>query len=123
MSLTIYPYTRDPENGNMVDRCGDMAIEYNELFGLESWRYTVWGASICTELGCKLLTTLKYQNIYAEQAVLDTLEKELCCIRNNLGKFVGKNMPTKAAINHRINNGLEAIRVAKKYLNGGVCIA
>lgn len=123
MSLTVHPYIRNLENGEMDNIHEGLRPPYNDLFGIESWRDTVWGSKEVEKLDCPLIQTLKRQNIYAEEQELVILEEELIKINAALDHSLGNLKGNIESIRFRVANALEAIRIAKKHQNGGVCIS
>lgn len=122
MSLIVYPYIRNNHDGKMIDIEESIKPPFNDLFGLEIWRNSVWGSKIFEKLGCNILVSLRINDIYAEGKELEILEAELMHIKMDLKNLTDKLKADEKSVEFRIGNALEAIRVAKKYPNGGVCI-
>lgn len=109
------------QSGAMLEIENSIKPPFNDLFGVEVWRYDVWGSKVLEEIGCKILTSLKITDIYAEQE-LHQLEFELLSVKRKIKEISEKLKVDKAAFLFRIENAIEAIRVAKEYTNGGVFI-
>lgn len=122
MSLIVYPYIREEEDGKMIDLSDSISSPYNDLFGFESWRHQVWGSKTIEQLGCSLLTTLRGTDIYAEGVKIEKLEAELLRIKSAIKSRSIQLKIAEDSIIFRVENALEAIRVAKKHRNGGVYI-
>jgi len=122
MSLIVYPYLRNEQNGAMMDIKSSINPSFNDLFGVESWRYKVWGAAVLEALGCNLLSSLRKTDIYAEGKELEKLETELLHIKRELPNLIDKLKVNEKSVEFRIENALEAISIAKVYQNGGVYI-
>ena len=123
MSLIVYPYRRDAETNEMIFLDEQIQAPYNDIFGFESWRYSVWGSSVLAKLNCNILNTLKDTNIYAEGVDLDKLESEFSKILNSLENIHEALQVSPNLIKVRVENGIEAIRVAKTHAKGGVVIS
>ena len=121
MSLIVSPYIRTKELA-ITFKEEVILAPYNDLFGIEVWRFKVWGSKTIEELGCTILPTLKKSDIYAEGKDLVTLESELRKIMSELDEVSRKLSVDKEPIEFRLGNALEAIRATKKYPNGGVYI-
>lgn len=122
MSLVVYPYTRDPESGDMVDIDTWIDGEFSDLFGLESWRYSVWGSQVLLDLGCAILPSLNHTDIYAEGDQLYKLEAEINFIQKNLPDILKSIKADQQSISDRLDNAMDAIRIACQYESGGVYI-
>ena len=122
MSLTVYPYLRNPADGTLTEIEAAIDPNFTDLFGLESWRYKVWGATALKGIGCELLYSLKKTDLYAEEEDLYQLEKELIKVLSQAAAFSTILKVDEQSLANRIKNALAAIDVAKKYKNGGVCI-
>jgi len=122
MSLTVYPYRRNQVNDQIIEIEDRISSEYTNLFGLESWRFRVWGATALKEMECKILPTLSKMDIYAEKEELYQLEQELIQVLRQTEKLSVLLKVNKDSLMYRVKNALAAINVAKKHQNGGVCI-
>lgn len=122
MSLTVYPYRRNQVNDQIIEIEERISSEYTNLFGLESWRFRVWGATALKEMNCEILPTLSKMDIYAEEEKLYQLEQELIKVLHHTATLSLALKVNKDSLRCRIKNALAAINVAKKYKNGGVCI-
>ena len=96
---------------------------FNDVFGFESWRYSVWGSSVLQQLNCSILNSLKNSNVYAEGTDLDQLEIEFNQILESLENIQEALQVSPNLIKTRVKNGIEAIRIAKTFSNGGVVIS
>jgi hypothetical protein len=94
---------------------------HNFLFGFEVYRKTLWGYEIMRELGCHIIYTLKDRDIYAFDADLQELKRELNIILSNIDTFRNKGIGDDN-IEFRVQNALEAIKVAERYNDVGVYI-
>ncbi len=94
---------------------------YNDLFGFEAHRQTVWGNEIMKELGCNMIYSLKDGDIYAFDEKLQELKRELNVILNNLDILVDKEIGVEY-VEFRVKNAIEAITVAENYKDIGVYI-
>ncbi len=94
---------------------------YNNLFGFEGYRQSVWGNEIIKEIGCDLIYSLKDGDIYAFDEKLQELKNELKVIVSNI-EFLKSKEIGDDFIGFRVNNALEAIRVAEQYKDIGVWI-
>ena len=122
MSLIVYPYKRNQINQAIEEVEQSPQEPFNDLFGPEGWRYTIWGSQCIQDLGCEMLASLRSQDIYADIHELDKLEKEILLIRNQIDLVSSTLHIASDAISFRVNNVLEAIRMARQYENGGVYI-
>lgn len=122
MSLLVYPFFRNPCTDKVVHFQGPLNPPYNDLFGFESWRFTVWGSTTLQKIKCRLLISLKTTNIYAENGDLDELRKELELVNSNVTGIANELDIEPTTLQFRIENALEAIRTAKGLDRGGVFI-
>ena len=122
MSLIVYPYLKSSNSKNKIsnNRLNDNKL--NDLFGLESWRKDVWGSSILTEHGCKYITKICDQDIFAEGEDIDSLQDDLLLIKENIESICKSLQVTKVALLSRVDNALSAIRIAKSDGNSGIYI-
>ncbi|TAE26147.1 MAG: hypothetical protein EAZ92_11230 [Candidatus Kapaibacterium sp.] len=84
------------------------------LFGMESWRYAVWGHDVIRNLGCTMLASLKTTNIYAFDEELDKLRTELEIIQtqhHHIVAQIGFDEQQAAAILVRVGNALAMLRI------------
>ncbi len=85
---------------------------HNNLFGVESWRYAVWGHDIIRRLGCPMLYSLKNSNIYAFDENLDALRAELETIQAHSGEIAAETgVGEPSAIRFRCDNALEMLQI------------
>ena len=122
MSLIIEPYYRKTKNGALVDVEEKPKAPYNNLFGPEDWRKTVWGSGILKEINCVLLSSLNTQDIYAEDEQIQQLKKELKIAKKNISQITGHLAINQESFQFRLDNAFEAIRIAEKQINGGIYI-
>lgn len=122
MSLLVYPYLRDLDNGVITELDVVVSDNYSDSFGLESWRRRVWGAQALVEIGCELLPALRKTDIYIEGEELLQLERELKDVLRRLEELAPLLKVDANSLYYRIQNAFEAIRIAKQYPNGGVYI-
>ncbi|MDC1162493.1 hypothetical protein OAT18_03545 [Tenacibaculum sp.] len=122
MSLIIYPYKRHP-NSNEIEGIDEKPmVPHNDLFGSENWRYEVWGSLILNNFDCKLLPSLINQDIYAENGDILILKTEIETLKENIDYLSGKLDIRPESFEFRLDNAIEAIRLALKIENGGVYI-
>ena len=84
------------------------------LFGVESWRYAVWGHDVIRTLGCSILASLKTANIYAFDEELDELRTELEIIQaqhQHIAAQMGFDEQQTAAILVRVENALAMLHI------------
>ena len=122
MSLTVSLYIRNQDDGSITNLEESIDAKQNDLFGLESWRWKVWGAPIIQEMGCEILSSLSRIDIYAEQADLYQLEQELLKLLGQVERLASSLKIERVGLEFRIKNALAAIKVAKQHKNGGVWI-
>ncbi|MEL6556045.1 MAG: hypothetical protein AAFQ63_21680 [Cyanobacteria bacterium J06621_11] len=116
MSLSVSPYVRTSE-GTL--KWLPVRPEFNDLAGTENTCWTFWGSPEVKHLGLSLLPTLSKTDIYAEEASLDLVEREVNILLLQLVNFCDR---AKQEYWHfRLMNIAEAIRVAKEN-NGGIYI-
>ncbi|SES88464.1 hypothetical protein [Paenibacillus sp. NFR01] len=89
---------------------------HNHLFGFESCRRTLWGNDVMSELGCKLIYSLKDGNIYAFDEGIEELRNELLTLLDNINlvKLRTGYGNDNDSIEFRVGNALEMIKVALK---------
>jgi hypothetical protein len=106
-----------PKDNSVINA---QALEYRlpaprtNLFGVESWRYTVWGHDIIGALGCSILASLKTANIYAFDEELDELRTELEIIQaqhQHIAAQMGFDEQQTAAILVRVENALAILHI------------
>ncbi len=122
MSLMVLPYIRSQETGKMVYIDNLVKPPFNDLFGVETWRFRVWGSRVIESLDCKILASLKKTDIYAEEKELKALEAELLRVKEELKNISPKINTDESSIEFRLENAMEAVRIAKEHPNGGVYI-
>lgn len=91
----------------------ELPIHFNEAFGFENCRKSLWGLGIVKELECKMIYSLREQDIYAFDEQIEELEKELNMILVNKDKI--SDTYDAEFIEERVNNALQIIAVAKKH--------
>ena len=122
MSLLIYPYKRNSKT-NTIERLTTKPTEsQNELFGFENWRKTVWGSNTLKDLNCDLLCSLKHKDIYAENENILLLKNEIEILKKNIPFISIQLKIDKKSFEFRLDNALEAIRIAMTNPNYGVYI-
>jgi hypothetical protein len=152
MSLSVYPYKRDPLTGEMED-----LTELSLSVGFERWRWQLWGSEVVRSFSCVLLPSLEHGDLYAEGANLDRLEAEVSLLLQHVELIVARtgieasSTPQQKGgpalfvgtidedtttsqrllkqggatlLRVRLNNILAAVRIAKEHGEGrgGVCI-
>ncbi|MEM6316407.1 MAG: hypothetical protein AAF960_01990 [Bacteroidota bacterium] len=122
MSLLVYPYLRNFNDDSIMELDTIVGDNYSGLFGLENWRRRVWAAKSLVEMGCEILPSLRKGDVYAEGAELLQLERELKNVLRRLDDLVPLLKVDANSLYYRIQNALEAIRIARDYPNGGVYI-
>jgi hypothetical protein len=110
MSLIVLAQKRLPD-GSTEDLIP--TPPHNDLAGFESTRLSFYGSERARNLGLVLLPVLAHQDIHASGADLAILERETRLLLDNL------DVATDHAYwSFRLNNILEAIRLAKSVTNG-----
>ena len=66
MTLIVYPYIQNRENGKIEEIEAKLDSNRNDSFGFEVWRHKIWGSKKLEKLGYELLITLREYDIYAE---------------------------------------------------------
>jgi hypothetical protein len=123
MSLTVFPYHRKEPTGEIIQMYLSANSQHNNLFGIKGWRFRVWGSELLKSYGCSILASLTKTNISAEEEEIEKLEKELLLVKKDIC-----HISVKLKVDEMsywvlpVENALQAIRIAKKYQNGGVCI-
>ncbi len=87
---------------------------HTNLFGVESWRYAVWGHDVIHNLGCSMLASLKTTNIYAFDEELDRLRTELEIVqmqRQYIAAQLGLYEQQTTAILERVKNALAMLHI------------
>jgi hypothetical protein len=121
MSLIVTLFTHN-ETIDINELEKQIPAPYNDLFGFEVYRKTVWGSNVMKELGCKLIASLSETDIFAYGEDLQELKRECHVILSNIDHVVNRGIEREDFIVFRINNVLEAIKVAEKYDDVGVWI-
>ena len=119
MSLIVYPYKRNIRTNEVEKAEVQLPSPFSELFGFESWRIKVWGSKTLINLGCKMLPSLAYKDIYAENEELYLLKREIELVLENLSEGI---FDDSSAVKFRLQNAEEVIRIAIKNENWGVYI-
>ena len=122
MSLIVYPYKRNTKSGQLLAMSGQIKDPFNDLFGTESWRITVWSSPIIEKLNCKFLNSLSTQDIYSEGENIQKLKNEIELVIDNISEITNELNLDISSFRFRLSNGLEAIRVAQLTPYGGVYI-
>ena len=122
MSLIVYPYEYDSTSQSIKRVELSLNEPFSDVFGLESWRKNIWSSVTLKKIGCNLLYTLKDKDIYTKNEDLKLLETELNIIKENLNRIAIEFKIESKAIEFRLNNALEAVRIAKTNENYGVYI-
>lgn len=110
--ISIIPKDNSVINAQALEDC--LPAPHTNLFGLESWRYAVWGHDIIRTLGCPILASLKTTNIYAFDEELDELRAELEIIQAHYWKIAvetGLGEPNRGAIRFRVENALAMLDI------------
>jgi hypothetical protein len=141
MSLLVHAYKRDPATGKILELEAKPTPPRNDLAGFEIWRQTVYGSPAARKLGLKVLASLgANDDVYAEGADLDQLKSETEALlanvstiasggRDQLGNPIVSTFALQgdvhvpredyeSAIRFRVENILEAIRLAKEVTDG-----
>lgn len=122
MSLIVYPYKRNIESDQLLTLSGQIKEPFNDLFGTENWRTTVWSSPILEKLNCELLSSLSTQDIYAEGESIQKLKNEIESVIENITIITNELSLDFNSFKFRLLNGLEAVRVALLTEYGGVYI-
>lgn len=91
-----------------------LAPPNTNLFGLESWRYAIWGHDCIHNLGCTMLSSLKTTNIYAFDEELDALRNELKTVKAQhqyIAAEMGFDNEQTEAILVRVENALAMLDI------------
>ena len=118
MTLLTHAYVWSPD-GARADLTEEPCPPRTDLAGPESWRQKVYGAPVTRALGLQLLPTLKSQDIHAEGADLDLLEREVRVLLANTARWPQVALDSLRA---RLLNILEAVRLARTVPRGGVYV-
>jgi hypothetical protein len=120
MSLIVCTFHRDPVTDAYID---DPYPEEpgRDLAGFEVWRTNVWGAEAAIRRGAYFLPTLAKSDLYVEHEELDAFEAECQLLLRDIEGFAAEIQEDGAAIRHRLENFLWAIKQARQG-NGGVYI-
>jgi len=97
----------------------DFKTHYNlpvgkTLFGFESFRLTLWGADIMTEIGLKWLPTLRTSDVILQGDELDSLEREAKTVLLHAREISEKTGAWEDIVEDYANNLLEAIQLARQ---------
>lgn len=94
-------------------------IQYpcNDFFGFENWRQKLWGHKIIKDFECDLIYSLKETDVHVYDLDVTKLKNEFFKILNNIDLVVEQTNIDRPSIEFRIKNGLEAIRIAEKYID------
>ena len=122
MSLLVYAYIRETD-GSIKDIEEKPEAPYNDLAGFEGCRNKLWGSKIVKQIGCKILPQFSGNDVYAENNNLKSLENDCHLILNSIKEVSTKTDYDEKFIELRVQNILHAIKIAKKYAKGGVCIS
>lgn len=114
MTLIISIIPKENSNINTAALEERLAPPNTNLFGVESWRYAVWGHDVIRNLGCTMLASLKTTNIYAFDEELDELKVELEIIQaqqHYIAAQMGLDERQTAVILVRVENALAMLRI------------
>ncbi|QHW29392.1 hypothetical protein GZH47_00140 [Paenibacillus rhizovicinus] len=114
----VYPISKN-KNISTADLEKQIPYPHNFQFGFESYRSKLWGSKIMQEMGCQLIYSLKDGDIYAFDDDLKELKRELNVILDNL-KIIEDVFG--GGIDFRVQNAIEAVKVAEQYKDVGVYI-
>lgn len=120
MTLIVSIIAKDKENDKIT---WDLESEINfphpgyNSFGFESWRGKVWGSKAVKDLGCKIIPTLHSNDIYAYDDDVALLKAELETILAHLVLIAETLEIEKEAIEIRVINALEGIKVVEKNID------
>lgn len=87
---------------------------HTNLFGVESWRYDIWGHDVIRNLGCSMLASLKTTNIYAFDEELDKLRTELEIVQTRhqyIAAQMGLDKQQTTSILERVKNALAMLHL------------
>jgi len=118
MSLMVYLISKN-KNISTADLEKQIPYPHNFLFGFESYRSKLWGSKIMQEMGCQLIYSLKDGDIHAFDDDLQALKRELNIILDNL-KIIEDVFGD--GIEFRVQNALEAVKIAEQFKDVGVYI-
>lgn len=116
MSLLVSIISKD-KNVSLESIEMEIQNPCNDLFGFEKWRQTLWGHKIIKDLGCDLVYSLRETNVFVYDSDVIKLKNEFLKILNNIDLLSEETNIDKPSIEFRIRNGLEAIRIAEKYID------
>lgn len=112
MSLTVSIHVFNVESYTIGE---DILFEDSAEFksaGFESWRKELYGHPLLQELGCKLFPQLKEDNVCVEKDDIYQLKNDCDIVLNNLEVIHKHTLINKESIKNRIQNILQAIKVA-----------
>ena len=122
MSLLVSIVSKDT-NVNIEKIEKEIYNSHNELFGFESWRKEVWGNEIMESIGCNLLYSLSQKDVYVYDSDIQILKHELYKVIEQIETVSKVTRVNKEAIEFRVRNALEMVRVAEKHSdNVGIVI-
>ena len=93
----------------------EIESSYSDSLGSERWREELWGHSIMKSIGCDMIYELNVKNVYAFDEDISKLEIEFNKIMENIELISYLTKIKTEAIEFRVRNALEAIRVAQKH--------
>ena len=114
MSLLVNIIAKD-NTFNISEIEKEIQYPHNSLFGFESWRHELWGHEIMQLINCKMLYSLKSEDVYVYDSDIQKLKIELNQVLTNLDRISRATTIDKKAIQFRVFNALETIKIAEKY--------
>lgn len=117
MSLLVYACKIDQNTNTLLKIHENPREPFNDLFGFENWRQTVWNSPSLKKLNCTLLNSLSFQDIYAEEKDIQQLKDELILVKKHIIAITEELNLDLRTFKFRLENGLEAIRIAQKTEN------
>jgi hypothetical protein len=122
LSLVVHPYSRDPRTDEVKEVDSVPMPPHNDLAGAESWRKSFYGSPQLLRLGLRLLPELAMSDLYVDNQELDELISEVKLIRTEL-QTLSADLGLRAdSVQFRLDNILEAVRLARLVNGGGVYI-
>jgi hypothetical protein len=110
MTLSVYASNVSPD-GTTLDLVP--TPPHNDLAGFESTRLSFYASEHARSLGLSLLPTLAHANIHASGDELELLERDVRLLLDSLDPGADREYWS-----FRLNNILEAIRLAKEVSDG-----
>ena len=95
----------------------EISPDRNDIFGFESTRQSLWGHDAIKNLGCELINSLKETDVFAFDEDVEVLKNEFLTILKNIDLISEQINLEKWAIEIRVLNALEVIRIVERNLD------